>query len=373
VYSTRMAGEIKLALVGASGGIAETHLDAIAQYPEIRIVGMCDLVPDPMKARAAKAGCPTFTDWRAMFKAVKPDLVTITTPHPFHPTVAIDAMEAGAHVLTEKPMAVDVASADSMVKAAEKTGRILAVNYQNRLRAVYEHAKRMIAGGELGDLMRVLCVEPHYRCDAYYRSATWRGKWDSEGGGVLMNQAPHTQDILCHLVGLPKKVWGWARTRFHPMECEDSAQAMLEYPNGAPGYIATSTVEPSVEGRFQIVGEKASIEIAGDKITKVVVSPSTLTHMRGAKGMWESPKVGGEPVEIPPGGGGKHVDVYRDLLGAIRESRQPRCNGSEGRMSVELANAIVLSSVTDRAVTLPLDRSAYAAVLADLRARKHLP
>jgi predicted dehydrogenase len=368
-----MAGEIKLALVGASGGIAETHLDAIAQYPEIRIVGMCDLVPDPMKARAAKAGSPTFTEWREMFKAVKPDLVTITTPHPFHPAIAIDAMEAGAHVLTEKPMAVDVESADRMVAVSEKTGRILAVNYQNRLRAVYEHAKRLIDAGELGELMRVLCVEPHYRSDAYYRSAKWRGKWTEEGGGVLMNQAPHTQDILCHLVGVPRKVWGWVRTRFHPMECEDSAQAMLEYPNGAPGYIYTSTVEPSVEGRFQVVGEKAAIEIAGDKITKVVVSPSTMTHMRSATGMWDWPKVAAEPVVIPPGGGGKHADVYRDLLGAIRESRQPRCNGREGRMSVELANAIVLSSVTDSAVTMPVDRKAYSAVLADLRARKKLP
>ena len=367
-----MANELKVAIVGASGGIAETHIGAIALYPELKIVGMCDLVPDPMKERAAKAGCPVFTEWKEMFKAVKPDIVTITTPHPFHPAIAIDAMEAGANVLTEKPMAVDVESADRMVAVSEKTGRILAVNYQNRLRAVYEHAKRLIESGELGELMRVLCVEPHYRSDAYYRSAKWRGKWTEEGGGVLMNQAPHTQDILCHLVGLPKKVWGWVRTRFHPMECEDSAQAMLEYPNGAPGYIATSTVEPSVEGRFQIVGDKAGLEIAGDKLTKLVITPSTLEHMRGAKGMWDWPKVGLETVTVPEGGGGKHADIYRDLIGAVREKRQPRCNGREGRMSVELANAIILSSVTDKAVTMPVDRAAYSAVLKDLRTKKHL-
>jgi predicted dehydrogenase len=269
-------------------------------------------------------------------------------------------------------MAVEVADADRMVEVSERTHRILAVNFQNRLRAVSEHVKKMIEAGELGELMRVLCVEPHYRCDAYYRSAKWRGKWTEEGGGVLMNQAPHTQDLLCHFVGLPRKVWGWARTRFHPMECEDSVQAMLEYPNGAPGYIATSTVEPSVEGRFQIVGEKSGLEIAGDKLFRLTITPSTLEHMRGATGMWDWPKVAQEPVAVPPGGGGKHVDVYRDLIGAIRGGRQPRCNGREGRMSLELANAIILSSVTDRAVAVPVDRAAYSSVLRDLRARKHL-
>ncbi len=368
-----MSDTIKVAIVGAGGGIAETHLEAISHFPELKVVGMCDIVPNPMKERAAKLDCPTFTDWRMMYKSVKPNLVSMCTPHPLHPPAAIDAMQAGANVLTEKPMAVDVASADDMIKTAEQTDKILAVNYQSRLSAVFEEAKRIMASGELGELMRVLCVEPHYRSDAYYKSATWRGKWGSEGGGILMNQAPHTQDMLCHLVGLPSKVWGWVRTRFHPMECEDSAQAMLEYPNGAPGYIATSTVEPNREGRFQIVGEKAAIEIAGKEIKKLIISPSTLTHMRSATGMWDWPKLDVQPVEIPKGGGGQHADIYRDLIGAIREKRQPRCNGTEGRMSLELANAIIMSSVLDRAVTLPLDRAQYSAVLKDLRENKKLP
>lgn len=367
-----MADLIRVGVVGAGGGVAGTHLEVISANPDFKLAAMCDIVPEPMGERARKAGCPVFSDWREMLGAVELDLVSIATPHPLHPPIAIDAMEAGCHVLTEKPMAVDVDSADRMIAAAEKTGKILAVNFQNRLRAVYEHAKRIVAAGELGELIRVLCVEPHYRSDAYYRSATWRGKWTEEGGGVLMNQAPHTQDMLCHLAGPPGKVWGWVRTRFHPMECEDSAQAMLEYPNGAPGYIVTNTVEPGIEGRFQIVGEKAILEIAGDAITVTRITPSILTHMRGTKEMWGSPAAKAEPVPVPPGGGGKHEDVYRDLAGAIREKRPPRCDGKEGRMSLELANAMVLSSVTDRAVELPIDRTAYSKILDELRQRKKL-
>jgi predicted dehydrogenase len=363
---------IRIALVGASGGIAETHLGAIARCPELRIVGMCDVVDRPMRDRAAGAGCPSFSDWRAMLKAVEPDLVTVATPHPFHPLVAVDAMRAGAHVLTEKPMAVEVRDADRMVAVSKATRRILAVNFQMRLRAVEEEMKRRVDAGEVGELIRTLCVEPWYRSDAYYRSATWRGKWGPEGGGVLMNQAPHTQDLLCWLAGMPRRVWGWARTRFHPMECEDSAQAMLEYPNGAPGYITTSTVEPGVHGRLQIIGEKGGLELAGRELFKITFTPSILKHMRNAKGMWDQPKSDMQLIKVPKGGGGLHYDVYRDLIRAIRTGSQPRTNAAEGRKSLELANATVLSSVTGKPVTLPVNRAAYSAVLKKLRARKRL-
>jgi predicted dehydrogenase len=156
------------------------------------------------------------------------------------------------------------------------------------------------------------------------------------------------------------------------MECEDSAQAMLEYPNGAPGYLTVSTVEPGSHGRIQIIGEKGGLELGREGLFKIRFTPSILKHMRGAKGMWDQPKSDMEPVRVPKGGGGVHFDVYRNLIKAIRSHGQPRCNGTEGRKSLELANAIVMSSVTGRPATLPLSRPGYAAVLRKLRARKRL-
>lgn len=359
---------LKLGIVGASAGIAGSHLEAIAKFPsEAVIVGMADVAPERGRKRAQAAGCPFFTDHRALLSGAKPDVVVITTPHPFHAPIALDAFAAGAHVLTEKPVAVEVAEADAMIAAADKAGRILAVNYQRRFSAGAEYARRLVTDGAIGDLIRVLVVEPWFRTDTYYRSGSWRGTWKGEGGGVLMNQAPHTLDLLCHLAGLPAKVWGWTRTRFHKMECEDSAQAMFEYPNGAPGYLTTSTVEAGLEFRLQLAGERGVLEIAGDKVYRYGFEQPLVEFMRTSPTTWEGPKVTKEEVVLPAGGGGGHVDVYRDLFAAIREGRPHRASGRESLMSLELANAIVLSSHLDRAVALPVDRAAYSALLSKLR------
>ena len=213
--------------------------------------------------------------------------------------------------------------------------------------------------------MRVLCVELWFRTATYYRSAAWRGTWAGEGGGVLMNQAPHTLDLLCHLAGSPAKVWGWTRTLAHAIECEDTAQALLEYPNGAPGYLHINTVETGVRQRIEIVGDRAALELAGDRLTIQRFDPALRTHMASSPELFSAPAVGVETLEFPAGG--DHTAVYQDLHQAILAGRSPRVDGIEGRMSLELANAIIFSSYSGRAVTLPIDRAAYSELLADLR------
>ena len=359
---------LRYVVIGGAAGIAGTHLRALAQLPGAEVVGLSDVNAEGVAARAAELGCPSFTDHREMLAELRPDVAVITTPHPFHAPIAVDCFDAGAHVLVEKPLAVDVAEGDAMIAAADRAGRILAVNFQQRFRPVVERMRALIQSGEVGDLVRVLCVEPWFRPAAYYRSASWRGTWAGEGGGVLMNQAPHNFDLLCHLVGLPAKVWGWTRTLCHVMECEDTAQAMLEYPNGAPGYLAVSTIEAGGRGQLQIVGDRAVLELVGNNLTIHRFDPPAREHMANATEMFSSPRVQAETVDVDAGDSGAHVDVYRDLQGAIHEGRRPRCDGREGLMSLELANAIILSSFADRAVTLPIDRAEYSALLADLKA-----
>jgi UDP-N-acetyl-2-amino-2-deoxyglucuronate dehydrogenase len=218
--------------------------------------------------------------------------------------------------------------------------------------------------------VRTLSIEPWYRTAYYYRTADWRAKWLSEGGGVLLNQAPHTLDVLCHLAGLPSKVWGWTRTRYHSIEVEDTAQAMFEYPNGAPGYLTVSTVEVGVKPRLQVVGEKGAIELVGNQLTIYRSTPSSREHMLTSTEMFGQPETSNETQDIPDTSE-THRAVYRDFKAAIREGRQPRSNGREGILSLELANAITLSSYTERAVTLPVDRAAYSELLADLQAGRH--
>jgi predicted dehydrogenase len=359
---------LRYTIVGAGAGIADLHLKALAQMPGARIAGMCDVSAERGRPRADAAGCPFFLDHRDMIEATRPDVVVICTPHPFHAAIAIDAVTSGAHVLTEKPMAIQVGDADRMNDAADAAGRWIAVNFQMRFRPAIERARAFIAEGGTGELMRVQVTECWYRTKAYYDLGDWRGTWRGEGGAILMNQSTHTMDLLCHLAGQPARVWGWARTRLHPIECEDTAQAMLEFANGAPGYFSSSTAEPIAgpRQRILIVGELGLVELGDSCVTLARYRTPVREHIRTATSAWDMPEMEFDTLDLPGDGGG-HLAVYRDLAAAIAEGRPPRVSGREGVQSLELANAILYSSHTNRPVSLPLDRGAYAQFLTTMQ------
>jgi len=355
----------RYAIIGGGAGIAESHLRALAQIPGAQVVGLSDINSERAVPRAAELGCSYFTDHRDMLEQLKPDIAVVCTPHPTHAALVIDCLEAGTHVLVEKPLTVEVAQADAMIAAADAANRILAVSFQHRFRPIIGHVKRLIEAGEIGSLVRVMCVEPWFRTDAYYRTASWRGTWVGEAGGVLMNQGPHALDVLCYLVGQPTTVTGWIRTAAHAIETEDSAQAVLEFGNGASGYLNINTVETG-KRRLEIVGDKAAIEVAGTQLTVHRFSPALSDYRATSQEMWGTPDITSETLELPGDGGG-HLPVYQDLQAAIIEKRRPRCDARDARMSLELANAITLSSFTGSKVTLPVARDAYSALLSELR------
>jgi len=354
---------LRFAVIGAGASIYRGMHRPAQVAEQIQVVAVCDIDLAAGRQQAATIGCAFYEDYRTLLAEVRPDVAVILTPHPLHAQIAIDCLRAGCHVLLEKPMAIAVSEADRVIAAAEAAGRVLAINFQQRFRPVVERARALIEEGAIGPLVRTLSIEPWYRTDAYYRTATWRATWQGEGGGVLLNQAPHTLDLLCHLAGMPARVWGWTRTRYHPIEVEDTAQAMLEYPNGAPGYLTVSTVEAGVKPMLQIVGERGAIELSGNRLTLHRITPSSQEYMLTSNEMFGLPTVTTEAAELEDTSG-SHRAVYRDLLAAIRAGRPPRADGREGRMSLELANAIALSSHTGQPVTLPLDRAGYDALLA---------
>jgi predicted dehydrogenase len=361
---------LRYVIIGGAASIAPNHYSALARLPA-QIVGIADINVERGHARATEIGCPFFADHQPMLKALQPDIAVVCTPHPSHASITIDSLQAGCHVLTEKPIAVEVAEADAMIAVAEQTKRIMAVNFQHRFRPVVEKAKQLIDNGEMGALVRVMVVEPWLRTAAYYRSASWRGSWTTEGGGVLLNQSPHTLDLLCYLVGSPSKVWGWIRTRYQAMECEDTAQAMLEYPNGAPGYFTASTAEAGGERRIEIVGERGTLILVGDQLTFQQFDPPLRDFITNDPNFFNTPNIRSETFMLPANdSSGNHFAVHRDLQAAIAENRQPRCNGAGGLLSLELANAIIYSSFSGQAATLPLDRPAYHALLTDLKTHK---
>ncbi len=358
--------KLRYAVIGA-GVIAPLHLQAIAALDDVEVAGISALDREAAAALAREAGCASFPDQRELL-ALEPDVVVVCTPHPSHPALTIEALEAGTHVLVEKPLAPEAREGDAMIEAADRTGRLLGVCFQQRFRPVIAAARGLIVDGRLGELVRVSIVDPLYRPNAYYATAGWRGTWEGEGGGVLMNQAPHTLDLLCHLAGPPATVWGVSRRRSQPMEAEDTATALLEYANGALGTLAVSTTEPGVQ-RIELVGDRGRIEIVGETLAFERFEPPVSEHLPTATEMFDAPAIVSESVALPPGRG-DHFDVHEDFAAAIRTGAAPRVPAREALWSLELANAIVLSSHAGHAVPLPVDRDAYASLLADLRSGK---
>jgi len=354
---------LRYGLIGA-GVVAEMHLDAIAALDEVELVGIAAHDAEAAATRALAFGSRAFAGNDELL-AQDLDVVVVATPHPSHAELTIAALETGAHVLCEKPLAPEVREADAMIAAADRAGRLLGVCFQQRFRPVIAAARRLVGEGRLGPLVRASIVDPLYRPNAYYRTADWRGTWKGEGGGVLMNQAPHTLDLLCHLAGPPATVWGVAQRRAQPMEAEDTATAVLAYDAGAVGTLAVSTLEPGVQ-RIELVGDRGRIELVGESISFERFEPPISEHVTSATEMFAAPERIPEAVELPLGRG-DHLDVHADFAGAVREGRQPRVPARDALCSLELANAIVLSTHTGEAVSLPPDRAAYASLLADLR------
>jgi predicted dehydrogenase len=354
---------LRYGVIGA-GVIAPLHLESIAALDDVELVGISALDAKLVAACAQRAGCPSFVDHRELL-ALEPDVVVVCTPHPSHAALSIEALEAGAHVLVEKPLAIEARDADAMIEAADRAGRLLGVCFQQRFRPVIVAARALVARGWLGELVRVSIVDPLYRPNSYYGTAGWRGTWRGEGGGVLMNQASHTLDLLCHLAGPPSTVWGTSRRRSQPMEAEDTATALLEYANGAVGTVAVSTTEPGVQ-RVELVGDRGRIEIVGETIACERFDPPLSEHLPTSTEMFEQPALLSESVVLPAGRG-DHLDVHEDFAAAIRTGASPRAPARDALWSLELANAIVLSTHTGGAVPLPVDRDAYAALLDDLR------
>jgi predicted dehydrogenase len=362
---------LKHAIVGVGAAVFGMHRPAL-DLPTVQMVGVTDVDQPVAEQRAEELGCPAFADYRAMLAEARPDVVVIMTPHPFHAEIAITALEAGCHVLCEKPMAKHVGEADAMIAAAERTGRLLAVSLQFRHRPEVVAAKRLIEAGHLGQLQRVDVLACWTRAARYYRQTPWRGTWKGEGGGVLMNQAPHNLDLACYLAGSPSRVVAWTRTRLQPIEAEDTAHAMLEWTGdsgGALGTIHVSTAEADTGDRIELLGTAGRLVIRPGSLEAERFEPDLRQHIEETEVLWSSPAAHPVPVSLPPGEA-DHAAVYRDLHDAILTGSPLRSDGIQGRLSLELANAITLSSQRGMPVDLPLGRGAYGVLLCELHDRR---
>jgi predicted dehydrogenase len=278
--------------------------------------------------------------------------------------VTLAAAAAKKHVFTEKPMASTVSDADKMIKACRKARVKLGVMYQQRTSPVFAEAKRMIAAGEIGEIYRVNMIATGVRTQAYYMSGAWRGTWDMEGGGVLLNQAPHAIDMIQWLAGMPVRITGLISTCMHKIEVEDAATAIFEYANGAHGCIQVNTIDSPGVNRYEICGTKGRMVIEGKLRVAVTRAPLDQFIYGDAK-QWGSIEADWKDI-TPPERPSGHQIAIKEWAQAVLDGVEPPVNGEEGIKAVEIANAIILSSKKGKTVTLPLRRKEYDKLLVEL-------
>jgi len=234
----------RVAVIGC-GDISALHLAAIATVPDATLVAVCDIDPGRLATASAATGVPGFADLDQLLDEVRPDVVHICTPHHLHADQAIRALDRGVHVILEKPLAHTRDEADRLLDAATRSGAKIAVCFQNRYNRPVERAKEILDSGELGAVLGASAVVPWHRTAAYYEDRPWRGRWETGGGGLLMNQAIHTIDLVQWLVGEPLEASGSISTRAlaEVIEVEDTAELRIVHAGGA-----TSTVYATVAG-----------------------------------------------------------------------------------------------------------------------------
>jgi predicted dehydrogenase len=340
---------------------AGAHIFGAAHVPAIdavgaEIVGVTDADTARAAALAEPRGWPVLASLDELL-AVPADLAVIAAPHPLHAELAIRCLEAGLHVLVEKPLAARPSEARRMVEAAERTGRVLAVFLQHRLRTEVQEAKRLIDAGHLGTLHRACVVSTYPKRSAYYRAAPWRGTWKGEGGGVLLNQGQHDLDTLVHLVGMPTSVVARSSTSMQPIETEDTVEALLAWEGGATGSVHVSSVSSDPPNRIELVGSGGSLRITPGLLEVTRYPEDFATFVSTDGGPFDAFERG--EVTSVTGGGGSHEDVYRDLLSALAEGRAPVAPASDALPALELTAAIILSSHRRAWIDLPLDAAEY--------------
>lgn len=315
-----------IALLGA-GTIARCHLRAIREIPEARVAGVFSRTLERARELGEAERCFFTADAAELLGRPDVDLAVITTSSGSHAPLALQAIEAGKHVLVEKPMAMTAAQADEVVAAARRRGLVLSPVAQRRFEEQHQAVKRVLDEGRLGRLLLVEARCPYHRTQEYYDSADWRGK-RSEDGGALMNQGIHSVDLMLWFAGPARAVSGKSATMTHRMESEDVALALVEFESGALGTLLASTsIRPGFPPTLGLYGERGTVRLEANAITHWTVPGVPMPDFSGLP----STVSGRDPKATNPR---HHAMQIRDVVGAIVSGRPPAVTGEDGRRAV---------------------------------------
>ena len=357
--------EIRTGIAGC-GKVAHVHAAAMQQSELIALTAACSRDGEKRQQFSNQYRIRTYTGMEEMVQKEKLDMVVVCTPHPAHKEPAVAAMKAGAHVLVEKPMAASLEDCDAMLAAAAEEKKILGVVSQRRFYPPCQRIRTAIDEGRIGVPVLGTVNMLGWRDKAYYNSDPWRGKWETEGGGVLVNQAPHQLDLLQWFMGEPEELYGIWKNLNHPcIEVEDTALAIIKFRNGALGSIIVSNSQkPGIYGRVHVHGATGySVGVQTDGGAMFIAGIPTVLEP-AYNDIWTIP----DDKEKLADWNAQDRELFHnvdpvihfirlqdeDFARAVLENKTPLIDGAQGRKTVEIFTAVYRSNRDKRPVKWPL-------------------
>lgn len=350
--------KIRFGIVGC-GAIGPTHAGALQQMSDVELVAVADLIPDRAQATADKFSVPKiYHDQKQLLADPAIDVVCLCTPSGLHGDGAIAAMQAGKHVIVEKPMEINVAACDRMIAVQKTTGRMMTVISQHRFDAASLLVKDLIQSGKLGKIILATADVKWWRTQKYYDEGEWRGTWALDGGGAVMNQGIHTLDLLQWFAGDVESIFAHTRTAAHErIEVEDAAVATLTFKNGAIGtYVASTAVYDGLPVRIDIFGTEGSAILEGDCVKQIKLKSGE---------MYASEQAAQHAIQVARGGtaavvdeaanrtqgakegavwGDAHRAQFEDFVRALRTGGKLLIDGPAGRAAVQVIRGLYESA-----------------------------
>lgn len=345
----------------ASGMVADAELTALSSRNAAHMAQVQAQYP-------ALAGVKCFTSYDELLRSGVVDAVLICTPHGLHPSMALQAMEAGLHVLMEKPVGIFAGEVEQALQALEqRPGLVCGVLYNRRMSPTFRHVKEQLDSGAIGELVRATWLITNlYRTAAYYQTGSWRGSWQGEGGGLLMTQASHQLDLLQWLCGMPSAVWARCSTVGRDIVTENEAELFLTFPNGAHGHFIASAHESPGTNLLELCGTHGRLTVRDD---------STVEWFRLEEDERRFARQCPSPFQQVPGAGSvqtfpgadnrsQQAACIQNFVHAAMGRARIQCPLADGLRSLQIIHGAYLSHWDRREVALPPDEEQFNAMLA---------
>ncbi len=361
---------INIAVIGI-GNMGSAHANCIAggEISGLTLTAVCDINANKVKVfKESHPDVLAFTDYKELIKSKSADAVVIATPHPLHAEIAEFALNNGLHVLAEKPVDIAASKASRLNAIAQKSQKVFAIMFNQRTNPLFQKARELVKTGLLGELKRTVWIVTNwYRTESYYKSGSWRATWKGEGGGVLLNQAPHNLDLWQWICGMPRSVTAFCDiAKYHSIEVEDDVTIFTKYENGATGTFITTTGEFPGTNRLEIAGTLGKI-VLEDGILKWWKLKENEADVRQ-----NSPN-GFTAIDYcyseikPTQKETAHKGILQNFANAVLQGEELLSPGIEGINELLISNAAYLSSFnSNKEVTLPFETEDFDKLLQTL-------